>query len=387
MQIKLGERMRELRRKHGRTQDDLAQALGVTPQAVSRWETGICYPDMELLPSMANFFGVSIDELFGYQTERSLKIGELAERIRAMNAQNNGKDVCMDECLRLARESAAEFPGNETLMLCLASVLYNAGYVRYGEYHCTDEDGYDVYATEHHCTYEEWKEAIALYEKLLETLLDGPMRQQAVRELIQLYANTGEYEKGAAVAGTCPELRNCQELLLASAYDGKRRAERLADAIYAMLDSCAEQMIQCLISLPYGRLPENAIPIIKNAIGLFACAFPDGDYGLHHAKVSCMYLYLSEFQWRAGDRDAAFASLDKALDHARAFEQCSGDAETFHTSPLFRTVKVNPEGYLLTAVSTLPEDWPWWCVPDYHPVKAEMQADPRWDEWVRKIRE
>ncbi|MBQ5757107.1 MAG: helix-turn-helix domain-containing protein [Clostridia bacterium] len=184
MQIKLGERMRELRRKRGRTQDDLAQALGVTPQAVSRWENGICYPDMELLPSMANFFGVSIDELFGYQTERSQKIDELAERIRTLNAQNNGKDVCMTECLRLARESAAEFPGNETLTFCLASVLYNAGYVRYGEYHCTDENGYDVYATEHHRTYDEWKEAIALYEKLLETLPDGSMRQQAIRELI-----------------------------------------------------------------------------------------------------------------------------------------------------------------------------------------------------------
>lgn len=387
MQIKLGERMRELRRKYGRTQDDLAQALGVTPQAVSRWENGICYPDMELLPSMANFFGVSIDELFGYQTERTQKIGELADRIRTMNAKNNGKDVCMDECLRLARESAAEFPGNETLMLCLASVLYNAGYVRYGEYHCTDEYGYDVYAVEHHRTYDEWKEAIALYEKLLETLPDGPMRHQAVRELIQLYANTGEYDKGAAVAGTCPELRNCQELLLAAAYDGKRRADRLAEAINTMLSSCAEQMIQSLISLPYGRLPENAIPIIQNAIGLFACAFPDGDYGLHHIKVSCMYLYLSEFQWRTGDRDAAFASLDKALDHARAFERISDDNETFHTSPLFRTLRVNPGGYTLTAASTLPEDWPWWCVPDYHAVKAEMQADPRWDEWVRKTRE
>ncbi|MBR5312194.1 MAG: helix-turn-helix transcriptional regulator [Clostridia bacterium] len=387
MQIKLSEQMRELRRKRGSTQDELAQALGVTPQAVSRWENGICYPDMELLPAMANYFGVSIDELFGYQTERSQRIDELAERIRSMNCLNNGKDVCMTECLQLARESAAEFPGNQTLMLCLASVLYNAGYVRYGEYHCTDADGYDVYAVEHHRTYDEWKEAIALYEKLLETLPDGSMRQQAVRELIQLYANTGEYDKGAAVAGTCPGLQNCRELLLASAYDGRQRAECLAEAVRTMISSAAEQMIQCLISLPHGRVPENAIRIIENAIGLLRCTYPDGDYGLLHYQIARMYLYLSEFRWRAGEHDAAFASLDKALDHARAFERCSDDTETFHTSPLFRTLKVNPEGYSLKCVSTLPEDWPWWCVPDFHEVKAEMQADPRWDEWVRKTKE
>ena len=70
MQIRLGDIMRELRHRDGRTQEDLAQALGVTSQAVSRWEKGICYPDMELIPSMANYFGVTIDELFGYDSER-----------------------------------------------------------------------------------------------------------------------------------------------------------------------------------------------------------------------------------------------------------------------------------------------------------------------------
>jgi transcriptional regulator with XRE-family HTH domain len=61
----LSEQIREFRRRDGRTQEDLANALGVTAQAVSRWEKGICYPDMEVMPSLANYFGVSIDELFG----------------------------------------------------------------------------------------------------------------------------------------------------------------------------------------------------------------------------------------------------------------------------------------------------------------------------------
>lgn len=51
---------------------------GVTAQAVSRWEKGICCPDMELIPSLANCFGVSIDELFGYDNERTKKVEALA---------------------------------------------------------------------------------------------------------------------------------------------------------------------------------------------------------------------------------------------------------------------------------------------------------------------
>ncbi len=153
MQIKLGEHLRELRLRDGRTQEELAQALGVTAQAVSRWEKGICYPDMELLPSIANYFGVSIDNLFGYNNEREAKINEIAERINEMNLRNNGRDVCLDECIRLAREALVEFPCNETIMLCLASVLYNAGYVRHGEYHLIDSDGYNVYDTDRHRTY------------------------------------------------------------------------------------------------------------------------------------------------------------------------------------------------------------------------------------------
>ena len=61
---RLGENIALHRRTAGLTQELLADRLGVTAQAVSKWERQISCPDIALLPSMADVFGVSIDELF-----------------------------------------------------------------------------------------------------------------------------------------------------------------------------------------------------------------------------------------------------------------------------------------------------------------------------------
>lgn len=63
-----------LAQRDGRTQEALAGALGVSSQAVSRWEASGGYPDMEMLPSIANYFNITIDELFGYEGERNHRI-------------------------------------------------------------------------------------------------------------------------------------------------------------------------------------------------------------------------------------------------------------------------------------------------------------------------
>ena len=161
---------------------------------------------MEVIPSIANYFNVSIDELFGYDNERSKKADALARQINDMIHQNNGKDVSMDECIALAREALIEFPGNEKLTLALASALFTAGYVRHGEHHIEGDDGYSVYDVVRHREYSEWKEAIRLYEKLLLSLNSGEMRQQAVIELSQLYKNTGEHEKALLLAQSAPDI-------------------------------------------------------------------------------------------------------------------------------------------------------------------------------------
>ena len=72
--MKMGEMIRTLRRKAGKTQEALAEALGMSTQAVSRWESGGGYPDVEMIPRIANYFHVSIDELFGYDGDRQERI-------------------------------------------------------------------------------------------------------------------------------------------------------------------------------------------------------------------------------------------------------------------------------------------------------------------------
>ena len=63
MRLHLAQNIKRLRKETGITQEALAETLGVSSQSVSRWELGICYPDLEMLPALANFFGVSVDAL------------------------------------------------------------------------------------------------------------------------------------------------------------------------------------------------------------------------------------------------------------------------------------------------------------------------------------
>lgn len=379
MQIKLGEKLRELRIQNERTQEDVATALGITSQAVSRWENDICYPDMELIPSIANYFKITIDELFGYHNEREVRIDALVKKITDMNRENNGVDICMDECVRLAREGLIEFPSNEKLMYCLASVLYNAGYVRYGEHHYTDENGFDHFDTEKHKTYAEWQEAIKIYEKLLSVMQAGEQRNLAMQELIQLYVNTGENEKAIRIANTASDLGRCKEFLLLNTYTGEDRICAFENTLLKVVECCSLQMISCVM-INYNLSPAESVQIIKNAIKLFELVAPDGNFGVYHAFVAHEYLYLSEHEWLNGNHDGAFEALYKALHHAKRYDELNESDEIHYSAPLLQNITHRTNKSKITPL--LAEDWPWWMSHSPSRVKAEMQADPRWEEWI-----
>ena len=71
--MELGYKIKQLRYKAGLTQEQLAQQLRVSPQSVSKWENAAAMPDITLLPTLAEIFGVSIDELFDLTVEQKLR--------------------------------------------------------------------------------------------------------------------------------------------------------------------------------------------------------------------------------------------------------------------------------------------------------------------------
>ena len=386
MKLTLGQKIKELRKRDGRKQEDLANALGVTNQAVSRWEKDGSYPDMEMIPAIANYFGITIDELFGYENDRDKKISTIIGKVDAYDIKHSGDDHWVDECLTILREGLAEFPNNERLLLTLADTLWEAGWRRHYGWLYYDDEGYIQYHYDTHKKNEFWSECAKVCEQLVDNTKDNVIFTQAVAILVPLYRNYGEFEKAISYAKRMPKLQQSREFLLTEATDGKLGAEYIGEFLLESARQFSEQLVFGVIANIKHFESDMPIEKVKGAISLFDLICDDGNMGIYHDFVSKLYLYLSRLQWERGYHDDAFVSLDRALDHAKAYETLVDGKEHSLTAPLVSFVKFKAE-YPKELVKHLPEDWPFWCNPDYKQVEAEIKSDPRWNEWVKKLSE
>lgn len=81
MENKLGKRIANLRKEKNLKQEDLAQMLNISPQAISKWENDLTCPDISILPQLSNILGVSIDELLvGKKESEIVKVLSQEER-------------------------------------------------------------------------------------------------------------------------------------------------------------------------------------------------------------------------------------------------------------------------------------------------------------------
>ena len=100
MKLDLGKQIRANRLRLDLTQEQLAEKFVTSPQAISRWENGTTYPDIELLPMIASFFGISVDALLGRTDEEKENV--CAELQNALTAATKEKDA--EKTIELLRE-------------------------------------------------------------------------------------------------------------------------------------------------------------------------------------------------------------------------------------------------------------------------------------------
>jgi len=119
MSIYFSEKFKQLRRANDLTQEQVADIFHVSPQSVSRWETGANYPDIEILPHIAIFFKVTVDELLGTQRiAGEEKAKDYRRDIRnLLNVGNAGGAIDM------ARRAVKEYPVNYDLQCHLVQAL------------------------------------------------------------------------------------------------------------------------------------------------------------------------------------------------------------------------------------------------------------------------
>ena len=109
-EINIGRVIVSKRKEKGITQEELANHIGVTKASVSKWETHQSYPDVALLPVLASFFNISIDELINYRPQMTKE--EIRKLYRRLSDDFATKpfDIVIDECREIIKKYNACFP-------------------------------------------------------------------------------------------------------------------------------------------------------------------------------------------------------------------------------------------------------------------------------------
>lgn len=115
----IGQNIKRFRRNANMTQEELADMLSISSQAVSRWETDATMPDITLIPALVSIFGVSSDELLGIDSIRQQEnVDRCIQEIRNLYETHQYHDM-----LNTARQAIKNYPNNMKLIDTLAFAL------------------------------------------------------------------------------------------------------------------------------------------------------------------------------------------------------------------------------------------------------------------------
>lgn len=188
--VKIGERIKQLRVKRELTQEKLSEILGVSPQAISRWENSTTYPDINMLPSIATFFSVSVDELLGMEEIRNdEQICRIHNNVHRLIEEGNISDA-----IKELREALKLYPNDYGFMCELALAL-----TLYQDYNVSSSNV---------------EEAIDISERILENCVNDKIRSTTKANLCFVYLKSGNEAAAINLGRTLPHVWESRELLL-----------------------------------------------------------------------------------------------------------------------------------------------------------------------------
>lgn len=309
--IRIGEKIRLLRKKNDVTQDKLADHLGVTPQAVSRWESGVCYPDMNYLPGIADYFSVTMDELLCYTgAQKSAKVQEYLEEVEHLLDRDR-----VTEALEVLRRAMAEIPSDHSLQLEAAGVLS-----LYANMLMEAGSGERVEAAVNAVL----SEAVSLCRHVLEDCTDDGLRDETKKTLCDIYAHQlGDSVQAEEIANQLHGMNVSREIIRATMLTGDVAFEQAQRNLILFADNIWWHLynLACVPDISGDRYSiAEKIAIIQKGIALFEVIFEEEPL-FYADRLANSYRQLAMLYLSAGRAEEALTCFEQMADWAIRFDE------------------------------------------------------------------
>lgn len=358
--LPVGKNIRTLRRDRDVTQDELAKALGVTFQSVSRWENEIAYPDIELLPKIAAYFGVTADDLLterdnaALAEERENRKWKLYYEILKEDNKAKKFDLAMDAFREMPDEY--HFASNAVRALVYGGIKPR-------------------------------EEALPIVRELCTVMLnqtvDPMFHNWALRWIFQ-YEDEDKLDHWRKYVGqskTYPQL-----LEIRYSYTGERERmnlqcqgnlfEMISDAFPLRAYSSKETEEETARSMIEGAL------FSLRLYDMFRDDLSD-DMDIWLKERAWTYLFLAKAEFRLENREKGYEALEKSVELYEKILRLSPDYELRCSSPLFDQLT----GCRLNWFNAIKEKSPTHQNSDYCNIHDALTgSDPQW-AWLDPYRE
>ena len=281
MELYISENIRKNRRESNLSQESFAERIGVSFQTVSKWERGECYPDIEMLPKIANFFGITIDALMGAD------LCQEKEYVEALQEELRKYDIIRDEValVRKAEDGLRKYPNNHLLM---AWIVYGAQNINP-------------------------KRSIELGEYLMVNCRDPHILNWARAELCYAYYKAGRQNEGIEAARRLPTVAQTHQAVLADLLTGEEQVSHILGTDIAKV---CYRFKTSILKLLNHYTPQEQIELLKKSNALYDVVYEyeDNVSALKEKADTC--IKIAEIYMRTGNVGEARLYIEKALLYA-----------------------------------------------------------------------
>lgn len=276
MKLEFGEKVRSLRTERGLTQEKLADFLGVSFQAVSKWERGDTVPDIYMLPSIASFFGVTIDYLLNYDVNKEKDISEYEKKYYQLWQARDSEAL-----VSVMKEAIIRYPAEYRLLVRYLNALV---------WHKEKSDEAIIEAK---------NEIIAVYERIIDNCTVDSIRMWAKKIIIGFYIKLSSIEgtgitiKDAEnILNEMPLMQNSRDYILCRFYKDERRdmvsKSAVSELLYLLNDVITVNWVY-RADVPI----HEKINALESLISVNKTVYTDEDFG----KKLYQYGFLTCLAW------------------------------------------------------------------------------------------